>query len=53
MTVDPLTGKYDREYLPRGNRNFGGVKWSKLDPIVDELKRIGENEGKPLLLLLP
>jgi pyridoxine 4-dehydrogenase len=46
MAVGRLTGKYDREHLPRGNRNFGDVKWSKLDPIVDELKRIGEKEGK-------
>ncbi|KAF2202545.1 Aldo/keto reductase, partial [Delitschia confertaspora ATCC 74209] len=46
LAVGRLTGKYSAENPPRGNRNFGHVKWSKINPIVDELKRIGEKEGK-------
>lgn len=41
-----MTGKYNGNNKPRGNRNFADVKWDKLQPIVDELLRIGEKSGK-------
>ncbi|KAJ9094300.1 hypothetical protein QFC20_006928 [Naganishia adeliensis] len=41
-----LTGKYNANRLPRGNRNFGHVSWTKIQPIVDELLRIGAIHGK-------
>ncbi|KAF3036640.1 hypothetical protein E8E11_004701 [Didymella keratinophila] len=46
LAVGRLTGKYSQQNLPRGNRNFGHVKWAKLDSIVEELKRIGEKHRK-------
>jgi pyridoxine 4-dehydrogenase len=46
MAVGRLTGKYNDHNHPRGNRNFGHVRWQKLQPIVDELVRIGKKEGK-------
>ncbi|KAJ9302357.1 hypothetical protein DTO271G3_1223 [Paecilomyces variotii] len=44
--VGRLTGKYNGNNKPRGNRNFADVKWDKLQPIIDELLRIGEKTGK-------
>ncbi|KAJ9118101.1 hypothetical protein QFC22_004000 [Naganishia vaughanmartiniae] len=41
-----LTGKYSSTILPRGNRNFGHVSWSKIQPIVDQFLRIGSIHGK-------
>ncbi|KAH7049456.1 NADP-dependent oxidoreductase domain-containing protein [Macrophomina phaseolina] len=46
LAVGRLSGKYSDAHPPRGNRNFGHVKWSKIQPIVDELYRIGQSEGK-------
>lgn len=46
LAVGRLTGKYDSDNLPRGNRNFGHVKWSKLDPIVSKLKLLGYKYNK-------
>ncbi|PRP81083.1 putative oxidoreductase, aryl-alcohol dehydrogenase like protein [Planoprotostelium fungivorum] len=46
LAVGRLTGKYSSINPPRGNRNFGHIMWSKIDPIIKELKRIGEKMGK-------
>ena len=42
LAVGRLSGKYSDSERPRGNRNFGDISWSKLQPIVDELRRVGE-----------
>ncbi|KAH0276227.1 hypothetical protein KCU91_g4009, partial [Aureobasidium melanogenum] len=46
IALGRLTGKYDRHNRPRGNRNFGNIDWDKIQPIVDELKRIGARVNK-------
>ncbi|KAG9909848.1 hypothetical protein KCU98_g2655, partial [Aureobasidium melanogenum] len=46
IALGRLTGKYDRHNRPRGNRNFGNIDWDKIQPIVDELKRIGAKVNK-------
>ncbi|KEQ73151.1 Aldo/keto reductase, partial [Aureobasidium namibiae CBS 147.97] len=46
IALGRLTGKYDRSNRPRGNRNFGDIDWDKIQPIVDELKRIGAKVNK-------
>ncbi|KAG9732074.1 hypothetical protein KCU73_g11417, partial [Aureobasidium melanogenum] len=46
IALGRLTGKYDRRNRPRGNRNFGNIDWDKIQPIVDELKRIGAKVNK-------
>lgn len=46
LAVGRLTGKYHNKNPPRGNRNFGHVRWVKIQPLVDELARIGKKEGK-------
>ncbi|KAL7418783.1 hypothetical protein Q5752_006466 [Cryptotrichosporon argae] len=46
LALGRLTGKYSAEHPPRGNRNFGHISWSKIQPIVDVLTLIGEQVGK-------
>lgn len=46
IAVGCLTRRYSQQKLPRGARSFGHIDWAKLDPIVQELKRVGENHGK-------
>ncbi|ODQ52834.1 Aldo/keto reductase, partial [Saitoella complicata NRRL Y-17804] len=46
LAVGRLTGKYSSSKPPRGNRNFGDLAWAKIQPVVDELSRIGAKEGK-------
>ena len=46
LAVGRLTGKYSAQQLPRGNRNFGHVSWTKIQPIVDELLKVGQQVGK-------
>ncbi|KAJ9126216.1 hypothetical protein QFC24_001939 [Naganishia onofrii] len=41
-----LTGKYNAHLLPRGNRNFGHIAWSKIQPIINQLLLIGSQHGK-------
>ena len=40
-----LTGKYSAANPPPGNRNFSAHPMEKVDTIVAELRRIGEEEG--------
>ena len=42
LAVGRLSGKYSDSQRPRGNRNFGDISWSKIQPIVDELLAIGQ-----------
>ncbi|KAJ9632305.1 hypothetical protein H2203_000709 [Taxawa tesnikishii (nom. ined.)] len=46
IALGRLSGKYSNRNHPRGNRNFGHIQWDKIQPIVDELTRIGAKEGK-------
>jgi len=46
QAVGRLTGKYNAQNRPRGNRNFGDISWTKIQPVVDELERIGAKYGK-------
>lgn len=46
IAVGRLTGKYSGTKPPRGNRNFGDVAWFKIQPIIDELERIGAKVNK-------
>ena len=45
LAVGRLTGKYSEQQRPRGNRNFGDISWSKIQPIVDELIAIGREQS--------
>ena len=40
-----LTGKYSAAHPPPGRRNFSAFPMSEIDPIVAELRRIGERHG--------
>ena len=40
-----LTGKYSAANPPAGNRNFSAHPMEKVDTVVAELRRIGEEEG--------
>ncbi len=40
-----LTGKYSAENPPPSSRNFSAHPMEKVDPIVDELRRIGADHG--------
>jgi len=46
LGVGRLTGKYSAQNPPRGNRNFGDVSWSKIQPILDTLEEIGSRVHK-------
>ena len=37
-----LTGKYSAANPPPGNRDFSAHPWEKVDPIVDELRSLGD-----------
>lgn len=41
-----LTGKYSAANPPPGRRNFSAFPMAEIDPIVAELRRIGEQRGK-------
>ncbi|CAL1712053.1 unnamed protein product [Somion occarium] len=41
-----LTGKYSAENPPKGNRYREDISWLKIQPIVNELTRIGEARQK-------
>lgn len=41
-----LTGKYSASNPPPGRRNFSAYPMSEIDPIVAELRRLGERHGK-------
>jgi aryl-alcohol dehydrogenase-like predicted oxidoreductase len=41
-----LTGKYSAANPPPGRRNFSAFPMAEIDPIVTELRRIGEQRGK-------
>lgn len=37
-----LTGKYSATNAPQGRRNFGNYSWDKVDPLLAELRSLGE-----------
>jgi len=41
-----LTGKYSASRPPRGRRGFSDFPMAEVDPIVEELRRIGDRHGK-------
>lgn len=41
-----LTGKYDRQHPPPGKRNFSAYPMQEIEPLIAELRRIGEQRGK-------
>lgn len=41
-----LTGKYDRQHRPPGKRNFSAYPMQEIEPLVAELRRMGEAHGK-------
>jgi aryl-alcohol dehydrogenase-like predicted oxidoreductase len=45
MAMGRLTGKYSREHQPKGGRRFGAQPFDKIQPILDELARIGAAHG--------
>jgi len=41
-----LSGKYNKDNPPKGERNFGKVSWEDLERLVSKLKVIGEKHSK-------
>jgi aryl-alcohol dehydrogenase-like predicted oxidoreductase len=41
-----LTGKYSATNAPQGRRNFGNYSWEKVDPLLAELRRLGEQHHR-------
>jgi aryl-alcohol dehydrogenase-like predicted oxidoreductase len=41
-----LTGKYSAEHPPPGRRDFSAHPWERIDPVVAELRRIGETHDR-------
>ncbi len=41
-----LTGKYDRQHPPPGKRNFSAYPMGEIEPLIGELRQIGERHGK-------
>jgi len=46
IAVGRLSGKYNDQDRPRGNRNFGDIAWTKIQPVVNQLHVIGEQVKK-------
>lgn len=45
LAMGRLTGKYDAAHPPQGKRNFSAYPMAEIEPVVAELRRIGDARG--------